>query len=118
MARCAIATHTASVLILSLFVISAAHAAAEDLPAEKPTQAAASDDKSYLPPWMRPQPVIPAPGAPLREGVQVPLAQPAQTAEASDMKKAKSPSQGQSQRRRRHDWPGGFFGGVTSFFGR
>ncbi|MFZ1107253.1 MAG: hypothetical protein WAN43_02745 [Rhodomicrobium sp.] len=114
MAHCARGKYAAAVLILSLFAGASAYAAAENASAEKPAQTAAPDDKSYLPPWMSTQPASPAPGAPLKEGVQ---AQGAQAAEASDAKKAKGA--GQSQRQRRRYWPGGFFfGGVAGFFGR
>lgn len=89
MAHCARGKYAAAVLILSLFAGASAYAAAENASAEKPAQTAAPDDKSYLPPWMSTQPASPAPGAPLKEGVQ---AQGAQAAEASDAKKAKGPA--------------------------
>jgi len=119
MAHCASGRCVASILMLSLFASAAAYAAADNVPAEKPAQTTtAPDDRSYLPPWMRTQPAAATPGAPLREGAQVSAAQPPQTAEAADAKKAKGAGQGQIQRRRRQEWPGGFFGGVASFFGR
>jgi hypothetical protein len=118
MGRCARRGYKASLLVLSLVVSPSVYAAAENPPADKPAQAAAApDDKSYLPPWMRGEPTTAALGAPLREGAQAQAAQPAQTLMASDARKAKGADQ--AQRRRQNSWPGGFFfRGVADFFGR
>jgi hypothetical protein len=85
--------------MLSVLAAPAAYAAEDNAPAEKAAPAA-SDDKSYLPPWMRGEAGVADASAAAKDGA------PAQTAEAADPNAAKRV---RSQRNRRHEWGGGFF---------
>lgn len=91
-------SYSASLLMLLALSSPAAYAAGDNPPAaaEKATEAA-SDDKSYLPPWMRGE------AGPADASAS---AAPTQTAEAAESIAAKK---ARSQRNRRHEWGGGFW---------
>jgi hypothetical protein len=103
------------VIVLSLTLSSAAFPAGEEAVPDKPAAQAQPDDRSYLPPSMQGKGGGENANTPGSNGAAAP--QPSVAADDDAAKKARVASQ--TQRPRRHGWPGeGLIGGFVGMFGR
>lgn len=108
----------ASLIVLSLTLSSAAFSAGENAVPDKPAGQAQPDDRSYLPPWMQGKGGGETANMPTGNGANgAASGQPSAAVDDDAAKKAKIASQ--TQKSRRHDWPGEtLIGGFVGLFGR